>query len=104
MDKAEVTHLIEHARSLGLDPGQVLRLRLNFQPIAERYVERPQGTLSMSDAAKKYGLTPAYLLELRREHGLPMRKKSQLRLVDEVKLKQWLKRFPPSNARPGRPR
>ena len=96
MDKAEVRRLIEHAQSLGLDPGKVLQWRLNFEPRPRRHVGRPKGTLSMGDARKKYGITTKYLLDLRRKHGLPTRKKANLILVEEEALKEWMAKFPPS--------
>ena len=106
MDKAVVARLIQHAKGLGLDPGMVLSWRLNFDsdPYAGKRVQRPKGLLSMTDAIGKYDLTPAYLSKLRREHGLPATTKSNLVLVDEAALTEWMKRFPPSNALPGRPR
>jgi hypothetical protein len=104
MDKPEVIRLIEHAKSCGLDPGKVLSWRLNFTPHTERRFERPKGMLCMGDAANKYGLTLAQLLKLRRAHKLPTTKKAQLLLVNEKKLREWMKRYPPSDAPPGRPR
>lgn len=104
MDKHEVLSIIEHAKSIGLDPGQVLRWRLDFAPQTQPRFQRPKGMLSMGDAMEKYSVSSAYLLTLRHEHALPTTKKGILVLIQDSTLREWMKRFPPSDAPPGRPR
>lgn len=94
MDKTELRRVIEYSRSLGVDPGQVLRWRMDFAERPRKHVRRPKGTLSMSDAKKKFGLSQQQLAELR-QNGMRTTKKAHLILVQETTLKEWMAKYPP---------
>jgi hypothetical protein len=104
MDEQEVRRIIEHAMSIGFDPGKVLGWRLNFAAQTEPRFQRPKGMLSMGEAKEKHSLQPAYLRKPRHEHGLPTTMKGILVLVQEATLRKWMKRFPPSDTPRGRQR
>src|SRR5262249_49460856 len=89
----EVARLIEHARSIGIDPALALKLRFGSDPFHTRGRKspaHPQGVPPVRGICEKYRL-PYYEVVRLLDAGMPSKRQGRAILIREADFLAWRK-------------
>jgi hypothetical protein len=94
------------ARASGIHPSKIALWHSKFSQFfrSDKRFIRPDGTLSVTEIAKKYGVAPTLLVQWRKA-GLPsQRGAGRLIVIKETDLKKWIAKVGWKRRPLGRPR